>query len=332
MLTTAVLAMVLGLSPAPEPRAAPTAQTCADEGPAYAAATGGARLAYRDLGPADGRPVLLVAGTDQQMTQWPASVLADLQARGLRPIVYDARDVGCSTHHTESGAVDWGGVFAALGSGGRPALPYDLETLAADAAAVLDHLGVPRADVVGVSGGATVAGELAASAPERVGRLVMLMANSGNPVLPMPANPARLASLPPPPRADAEPRAVAAYRAAVWRAMDGTETLGSPDDYPAMARAATARSWDPDGVARTGAALLAAGDRRARLAGVRAPTTVIHGEMDPLISVAAGREVADAIPGATFFLTPGMGHGLTPRAVDRLLEGLTGDARQGGAQ
>lgn len=331
MLTTLIVAVALGASPAPKPAVtAPFAQGCAAEQPAYAPGIDGAELAYRDLGPADGRPVLLIAGTDQQMTQWPASLLEAMQARGLRPIVYDARDVGCSTHHAASGPVNWGEVFAALGSGRRPALAYDLETLAADAAAVLDHLGVARADIVGVSGGATVAGELAASAPERVGRLVLVMANSGNPALPMPADPARLASLPPPPPADADAQTVTAYRAAAWRIMDGTETIMSADGYPEMARAATARSWDPDGIGRAGAALLAAGDRRARLAQIRASALVIHGEADPLISAAAGREVAEAIPGATFLLTPGMGHSLTPRAVVALLAGLAVDTGEGG--
>ncbi|WP_156035720.1 alpha/beta fold hydrolase [Caulobacter sp. UNC358MFTsu5.1] len=324
MLVEALLALSVASAPGAGSATSPRSpEVCAAEGAARAGARD-AELAYRDLGPAAGRPVLLLTGTDQQMTQWPQALLAALQARGFRPIVYDARDVGCSTHHGEAGPANWPAIFTALAAGERPALPYTLETLAQDAIAVLDHLGVPSADLVGASAGATVAGEVAASRPERVGRLVLLMANSGNPALPLPADPARLAAIPPPPPMGADADAVAAYRVAAWRALDGSETLAAPETYPALAAAATARSWDADAIGRGGAALLAAGDRRPRLAAVRAPTVVIHGDADPLVSTAAGREVADAIPGARFVAISGMGHSLTPASLQALLQGLTG--------
>jgi len=319
---SSLLALALGAA-LPQDGGAPirSEAICSAEQPAYVA-SGGASLAYRDLGPAGGRPVLLIGGTDQQMTHWPAPLIEALQAHGLRPIVYDARDVGCSTHHAAAGPVNWGELFTALGTGRRPDLAYDLETLAADALAVLDALDIARSDILGVSGGATVAGEIAAAKPERVGRLVLAMANSGNPALPMPADPARLVALPPPPPMAAAPDVVAGWRAAAWKAMDGEETSGDAPAYAEMALAATARSWDPDGIGRAGAALLAAGDRRTRLAGIAAPALVVHGESDPLISSAAGREVAAAIPGATFVLIPGMGHSLAPAAIGTMVDGL----------
>lgn len=58
----------------------------------------------------------------------------------------------------------------------------------------------------------------------------------------------------------------------------------------------------------------ATADRTRRLAGVRAPTLVIHGDSDPLIPPAAGRATAAAIPGARLELLAGMGHDL-PRPL-----------------
>lgn len=55
---------------------------------------------------------------------------------------------------------------------------------------------------------------------------------------------------------------------------------------------------------------------------MNARTVVIHGEADPLISVLAGREVAESIPGAKFIGVPGAGHILTPDIVDALLKSL----------
>jgi pimeloyl-ACP methyl ester carboxylesterase len=70
---------------------------------------------------------------------------------------------------------------------------------------------------------------------------------------------------------------------------------------------------NPDADLRQRAAISASGDRRKALAHVRIPTLVLHGEQDPLISVAAGRAAA-AIPGARLVTYPGMGHDL-PRAL-----------------
>lgn len=322
MLELILLGLSLGGSPAIDGKTVVrSAEICSAERPAYVSSEG-AQLAYRDLGPRDGRPVLLISGTDQQMIQWPQPLLKAMQAQGLRPIVYDARDVGCSTHHTGAGPADWAAILTAMHAGKSPVLPYTLETLAADAVAILDHLDIAAADIVGVSGGATVASEVAAANPERVCRLVLLLSNSGNPALPMPAHPVRLAALPPMPAAGADSSGVVAYRMAAWRVLSGTESPNSPEHLKPIVERATTRSWDPDGIGRAGAALLSAGDRRNRLADVNARTVVIHGEADPLISVLAGREAAESIPGAKFIGVSGAGHILTPDIVDALLKSL----------
>ena len=54
-------------------------------------------------------------------------------------------------------------------------------------------------------------------------------------------------------------------------------------------------------------ASLAQEDPLARLASIRCPTLVVHGELDP-IPVAFGRLLADSIPGAEFALLPGASH------------------------
>jgi proline iminopeptidase len=54
-------------------------------------------------------------------------------------------------------------------------------------------------------------------------------------------------------------------------------------------------------------ASLAQEDPLARLAMIRCPTLVVHGELDP-IPVAFGRLLAESIPGAEFALLPGASH------------------------
>ena len=52
---------------------------------------------YRDYGPSDGIPVLLVMGLGGQLTFWPPYMIKSLQDSGYRPIAYDNRDMGLSS-------------------------------------------------------------------------------------------------------------------------------------------------------------------------------------------------------------------------------------------
>jgi pimeloyl-ACP methyl ester carboxylesterase len=65
---------------------------------------------------------------------------------------------------------------------------------------------------------------------------------------------------------------------------------------------------------RQGIAVLASGDRTARLRLLDLPALVIHGAADPLVDISGGRATADAIPGAELVVFEGMGHDL-PRAL-----------------
>ena len=55
------------------------------------------KIYYRDYGPADGTPVLLVMGLGGQLTFWPPYMIKFLQQSGYRPIAYDNRDMGLSS-------------------------------------------------------------------------------------------------------------------------------------------------------------------------------------------------------------------------------------------
>lgn len=79
--------------------------------------------------------------------------------------------------------------------------------------------------------------------------------------------------------------------------------------HRALARRSAER--DPDWlIAGRGqnAAIAAAGDRRAELARVTAPTLVVHGDADVVIRPEGGEATAAAIPGAELWLVPGLGH------------------------
>jgi len=66
-----------------------------------------------------------------------------------------------------------------IGRTSVPAGPYTMADYAADALALLDHVGWERCRVVGVSFGGMVAQELAVTRPDRVERLALLCTSSG---------------------------------------------------------------------------------------------------------------------------------------------------------
>jgi pimeloyl-ACP methyl ester carboxylesterase len=49
-------------------------------------------------------------------------------------------------------------------------------------------------------------------------------------------------------------------------------------------------------------------------------TLVIHGEDDQLIQASGGQATAEAIPGATLWLVPGMGHDLPIELFEEISE------------
>jgi pimeloyl-ACP methyl ester carboxylesterase len=82
------------------------------------------------------------------------------------------------------------------------------------------------------------------------------------------------------------------------------------------------RGANAAGTARQLGAIIASSDRRRELRAVKAPTLVIHGEADRLISPSGGRATAKAIDGARLLTIPGMGHDL-PRGVwPQVLDGI----------
>lgn len=284
----------------------------------------GIDIAYEDAGPRDAPAILLVMGLGGQLTLWPDEFVAALNDRGFRTVRYDNRDVGLSTRFDAAGVpgLKWMFVKAMVGLPVRSA--YTLADMAADGIALLDHLGVARAHIVGASMGGMIAQHIAARHPARALSLTSVMSTSGNPRLPRGSKEAMRVLADRPMGGDSEDMIAYSVRAA--------RVIGSPG-YPAAedrlqrrVRADYMRGFYPQGVARQMAAIVADGDRRAMLRTIAAPTLVIHGEDDPLVPVAGGRDTAANIPGARLMTIPGMGHDLPLALVDTLADAIAAHA------
>ena len=70
------------------------------------------------------------------------------------------------------------------------------------------------------------------------------------------------------------------------------------------------------------AAVLSDGDRTERLGAVACPTLVIHGRVDPLVTLSGGEATAKAIPGAELLVIDDMGHDMPPAIVPHVVEAI----------
>jgi len=271
----------------------------------------GVELEYEVIGnPAD-PPVLLIMGLGGQLLAWHDEFVLGLARRGHFVIRYDNRDVGLSTRLEGSPVPPIAELLAKRSAGEAVAVPYVLADMADDAAALLDHLEIDSAHVVGASMGGMIAQSLVLQHPRRVRTLVSIMSSTGNPELP-PAKPEAMARLMIP--APAERAGYIEHMLASQRVMSGS---GFPLDVEATRRLAGQlydRAFYPAGVARQIAAVLSSGSRKDALASVRVPTLVIHGLEDPLVPVEGGLDTHEAIAGSELLLIDGLGHNL-PRGV-----------------
>lgn len=280
-------------------------------------------IEYEDSGPKDGAVILLIMGLAAQLTAWPVQMIDDLNKAGFRTVRYDNRDIGLSQK------MDGVRVPSVVSQVIRKRLrifkhrSYTLSDMAADASGVLEALEIEKAHIVGVSMGGMIAQILAATRPECVASLTAIMTSTNAPGLPGPRRDvAKLLTSPAPPartEADAIERSMA-----MWKLISTVDGGGTEADLLARVTAGVKRAMSPAGVRRQTAAIIETGNLRRYTRRISAPTLVIHGDADPLVNIAGGRDIASIVPGARLEVMEGMAHDLPPRHLPEMIR-LIGD-------
>jgi pimeloyl-ACP methyl ester carboxylesterase len=268
---------------------------------------------YEDMGDPNHPAVLLVMGLGAQLLLWRKDFCEKLVNQGLRVIRYDNRDAGLSSKVTgrHTGAAMAPRMIRSFLGLRSPAV-YTLEDVADDAAALLDHLGIDRAHIVGASMGGMIAQVFAARHHTRTKTLAVIFSSNNQPLLPPPGPKQLLAILQRPKDATRE--------AIIENAIRVSRIIGSPgypapeDRLRAEAIEAYDRSYYPAGVGRHFAAIMGSGSLLHYDRQITAPTVVIHGKADKLMRPFGGRAIARAITGARLVQFSGMGHEL-PREL-----------------
>ncbi len=227
----------------------------------------GAALRY-DIAGTGPRTVVLVHEMGGTLESW-SDVVPRLTAKGYRTLAYDTRGAGLSE---------------------KARSPLSIDTMADDAAGLLDALGIDgKVAVAGIAVGGAIAIRFAARYPERTAALAAMSPATG---------------IAPERRAAALAAVDAIERDGMRLGMDAS--LGPT--YPPELRIDTDRfrtvraqrlGNDPSSYAAV-YRMLAGLDMNADLASIACPTLVLAGRLDGLRPPALVEGVARAIPGARF--------------------------------
>jgi len=237
--------------------------------------SGDTTIFWKEQGKGD--PLLLIMGLGATHELWHRVV--PMVAPFYRTILFDNRGAG------ESGA---------------PQGPYSIAQMAGDALAVLDAAGVGRARVFGASMGGMIAQELALGHPDRVQSLILCCtACGGTHTVP----------------ADREVGAALAARMtlppaeAIRLTLPYIYDVSTPRDLveeDLQLRIRTAMTNDAFSAQFQGIRSWAG--THDRLAQLKMPVLVIHGETDRLVPPENGRIIARAIPDAELAMLPNASH------------------------
>ena len=287
----------------------------------FAQVSNGVELCYRTHGDPAGEPMLLLMGLASPLTWWHPDFCSMLAGRGYFVITPDNRDVGRSTN--VPGRVTRGMLVRAF-AGAPVRAPYSLSDMAADATGLLDHLGIDRAHVVGLSMGGMIAQTMAVDAPARVRSLTSIMSTTGQRTVGW-QHPGLFPALLKPLRPGAE--AYAENSVALWRLIGSPAYPRAEELTREIAHDTYERGISPGGTLRQMMAILTQPNRGPRLREVQVPTLVVHGLADRMVHVSGGRATAAAIPGAELLLVEGMGHDLPRPLFATVAEAIDRTAR-----
>ena len=247
----------------------------------------GVRVPFTDTdGP--GLPLVLAHGFLMDRTMFDPQVSA-LRSR-FRVITWDQRGHGEADDAAE---------------------PYDYWDLAEDLAGLLDHLGLERAVVGGMSQGGFISLRFALRHPDRVAGLVLIDSQAGLEL--------------------DEKRGEYDMMRSVWDEDGPSELMGGMVAAIILGRYPESPAWIarwiaryPRGLGHIYSTLMDRDDITDRLGEIEAPALVLHGDEDAAIPMERGEALAAGLPGARgLVVVPGGSHAsnlTNPEAVNRAIE------------
>ena len=249
----------------------------------------GISLAYKSVGRDEDPPILMIMGLLASHKVWGEQIVNGLVDSGYRVILFDNRDTGDSEKLDKLGKPNLYWKYFLYSLGISFSTPYTLEDMAYDGVALLNHLEIDEAHLVGASMGGMIAQIIASKYPDKTTSLVSLMSS---------------ASIP----------------GASEISDRNQENLRNMENVDS--KSAKEYGFYPRAMPRQLTAIFKAGDRSDILRDITAPTLVLHGEDDALLPVNYGRLTAELIENSKFKMYKNMGHNLPKDIIPILIEDI----------
>ena len=271
---------------------------------------------YRDYGPIDGDPILLVQGIGGQLINWPHHLIEFLIQNNFRPIVFDNRDTGLSSK-IESDAFDddnRGNTIIRSYIRYYLRLPiesdYTLDDMADDAISVLNTLNIDKAHILGISMGGMISQIIASSYPERTKTFTLIASTASTPSpLNGPTRKVRklLMDRTKNPNATIDERVNRTRKIFGEIGYQGID-LNTDEFYEEVSNSIQRGGTNDTGFGRQLTAILGSENRLNKVKSIQAPTLIIHGKDDPLIKVKNAYKTNKLIDNSNLIIISDMRH------------------------
>ncbi len=282
------------------------------EGYAY---NGDIRIWYESIEPRDSLAgtIILIMGISNDALAWPDYFVDPIVDHGYRVIRFDNRGVGM-TDWLE----DW-----------RPEDAYSLRDMALDAVAVMDHLGIEKAHIMGASLGGMIAQTFCIEFPDRAQSLISMMSTGDmmDPDLPS-IKKSTIFSLM---MAHFRYGIMKSERNDIMMQIVARRLLQGENEYPVniedvaettLYNLRQRKGYNARAFRHQSNAVIVSGSRHEDLKKLSLPALVIHGTDDPMIDFSHGEKCFQNIPNAEKLWLEGMGHDVPEAFLEPLLEGI----------
>ena len=288
------------------------------------------KIIYRDYGPKDAEPILLVQGLGGQLINWPDHLIDFLISNNFRPIVFDNRDTGLSSRLTDDRFAE-GNRSKTINSTYLKYYfrlpinpPYTLDDMASDAILILDKLDIDKTHLLGMSMGGMIAQIIAANHPERINSFTLIASSIS---APSPLNgPTRdvrrlLMKRSANPYSTNDERIERSKKIFSLIGLEGYD-LDTEEFYNKSIESIERAGPDDTGFSRQIMAILGSKNRIKKVKSIKADTLIIHGKEDPLIKVKNAYKTNKLIKNSSLIILPNMRHLIEPPVFDLFKDDL----------
>ena len=295
---------------------------------------------WEEHGIKDNPPVLMIMGLNANSQRWPSELIDGLVQNDFYVLTYDNRDTGKSSWPTEESLVVafiklmpnfvhefvveglFDQMFDIEGKFNMTEVPseYNLNDMALDGLALLDHLEIEKAHIVGASLGGMIGQIIALDHEERAISFTGIMTTPGFDTT----------GLSGPSKVYIEAMKKSFILTLQDKHQEAYEVvnlplLGSKYDSKEYLLSILKLTEQHGNNSNSGhmTAVGASPNRMNRLNEISIPTLVIHGSEDPLIPLDHGIAIANEIRNSTIYIMEGVGHNFPKEEIPEIIIKLT---------